>query len=229
MATSIRECGVDAEIRDLLPAHSWQESAELGASVERFGYLAPLIACRNTAGELIVLDGHKRRELWLAACGAAQKSVGSLPVAPQVIELPFDSRDAAMLFVLDNATGRRNLSDLDRIKLAAKREEIVRRMARENLKTSSGGANPGLRRKRRRLRRSRSTPAPSVRKPQASASTRTRLARRFSPRWLSAHCRRKSWPTSTPARRRFMAFTRRSRARPTRCRHGKPSPVGGQP
>ena len=37
-----------------------------------------------------------------------------------------------MLFVLDNATGRRNLSDLDRIKLAAKREEIVRRMAKSN-------------------------------------------------------------------------------------------------
>ena len=142
MATSIRECGVDAEIRDLLPAHSWQESAELGASVERFGYLAPIIAWRNPAGELIVLDGHKRRELWLAACGAVQQTGGSIPAAPQVMELPFDSRDAAMLFVLDNATGRRNLSDLDRIKLAAKREEIVRRMARENLKTSSGGANP---------------------------------------------------------------------------------------
>ena len=37
-----------------------------------------------------------------------------------------------MLFVLDNATGRRNLSDLDRIKLAAKREEIVRRMVKSN-------------------------------------------------------------------------------------------------
>ena len=110
----------------------WQESAELGASVERFGYLAPIIAWRNPVGELLVLDGHKRRELWLSACGAAQKSGGSLPVAPHVIELPFDSRDAAMLFVLDNATGRRNLSDLDRIKLAAKREEIVRRMAKSN-------------------------------------------------------------------------------------------------
>ena len=137
MATSIRECGVDAEIRDLLPAHSWQESAELGASVERFGYLAPIIAWRNAAGELIVLDGHKRRELSLAACGAAQKAGGNIPVAPQVMELSFDSRDAAMLFVLDNATGRRNLSDLDRIKLAAKREDIVRRMAKSNQGTRS--------------------------------------------------------------------------------------------
>ncbi len=140
MAT-IRECGVDPEIRDLVPAHTWQESAELGASVERFGYLAPILAWRNRAGELIVLDGHKRRELWLAACGAAQKSGGGIPVAPQVRELAFDSRDAAMLFVIDNATGRRNLSDLDRIALASKREVIVKRMARENLKTSSGGAS----------------------------------------------------------------------------------------
>ena len=68
----------------------------------------------------------------MSACGAAQNTGGSIPVAPQVMELPFDSRDAAMLFVLDNATGRRNLSDLDRIKLAAKREEIVRRMVKSN-------------------------------------------------------------------------------------------------
>ncbi len=123
MAT-IRECGVDPEIRDLVPVHSWQESAELGASVEKFGYLAPILAWRNRAGELLVLDGHKRRELWLAACGAAQKTGGSIPTAPQVRELPFDSRDAAMLFVIDNATGRRNLTDLDHIALAAKRAAV---------------------------------------------------------------------------------------------------------
>ena len=84
-----------------------------------------------------MLDGHKRRELWLSACGAAHQTGGSIPVGPQVMELPFDSRDAAMLFVLDNATGRRNLSDLDRIKLAAKREDIVRWMAKSNQGTRS--------------------------------------------------------------------------------------------
>ncbi len=107
---TIRDCGIDPEIRDLVPAHSWQESAELGVSVERFGYLAPILAWKNPAGELVVIDGHKRRELWLSACRAAQKTGGGIPVAPQVRELPFDSRDAAMLFVIDNATGRQNLS-----------------------------------------------------------------------------------------------------------------------
>jgi len=39
-------------------------------------------------------------------------------------------------------SGRRNVSEIDRIMLAAKREEIVARKAKENLKTSSGGSNP---------------------------------------------------------------------------------------
>ena len=45
-----------------------------------------------------------------------------------LIDLP--SRDDALLFVINGQLGRRNLSDLDRIALVSKREEIVRRMAK---------------------------------------------------------------------------------------------------
>ena len=47
-----------------------------------------------------------------------------------------------MLWMLDNQGGRRNLSDVDKITIASKKEAIIARKAAENLKTSTGGAEP---------------------------------------------------------------------------------------
>ena len=43
--------------------------------------------------------------------------------------------------IIDNQHGRRNVEAIDRIALQARKEEIVARKARENLKTSTGGSN----------------------------------------------------------------------------------------
>ena len=43
--------------------HDWQEIADLDKSIEAFGYLSPVIARRNSAGTLLVLDGHARLEV----------------------------------------------------------------------------------------------------------------------------------------------------------------------
>ena len=134
MVATISECRVDSEFRDAVPAHDWQEIADLEKSIEAFGYLSPVIAWRNSAGTLLVLDGHARLEIYFAAeaehSNSAALNLAALP--PQVVEIELPNRDAALLWIIDHQTARRNLTDLQRIALAAKREDVVRRMAKAN-------------------------------------------------------------------------------------------------
>lgn len=46
-------------------------------------------------------------------------------------------RDSVMLWMLDNQDGRRNLSDIDSISVARKREEIIARRAKANQRLSA--------------------------------------------------------------------------------------------
>ena len=91
MAT-ISECRVDPEFRDAVPAHDWQEIADLEKSIEAFGYLAPVIAWRNAAGELLVLDGHARLDIFFAAeaeySNSTALNLAALP--PQVVQSDAD-------------------------------------------------------------------------------------------------------------------------------------------
>lgn len=145
MAT-IQDCKVDSEFQTVVPPHSFDELADLAASVERFGFLSPVIVWRNSDGVLLVLDGHARRDVWLNAIGEAKEArslnpdtpIGLAARWPQIVEIELPDRDAALLWIIDNQRGRRNLTDLDRIALAAKREIIVRRMAKSNQSASGG-------------------------------------------------------------------------------------------
>ncbi len=147
MGATIKDCKIDPEFRDVVPPHSWDEAADLKASVEQFGYLSPIVVWRNEVGEHLVLDGHARRDIWIAAVTAAHTERSVNPDAPigraarwpQIVEIELPDRDAALLWVIDNQRGRRNLTDLDRIALAAKREQIVRRIAKSN--QSAGGGD----------------------------------------------------------------------------------------
>ena len=146
MAT-IRDCQIDPEFQNIVPPHSFDEVADLKASVEQFGYLSPIIVWRNLDGVLLVLDGHARWNVWLNAIGEAKEArslnpdtpIGLAARWPQIVAIELPDRDAALLWIIDNQRGRRNLTDLDRIALAAKREIIVRRMAKSN--QSAGGGD----------------------------------------------------------------------------------------
>jgi hypothetical protein len=49
----------------------------------------------------------------------------------ETVEMGFADRDAAMLWMIDNQKGRRNLADIDLIALERKRESILRPLAKE--------------------------------------------------------------------------------------------------
>ena len=61
MSISIRDCRVDQEFRDAIPCASWDERADLQSSIDRFGYLSPIIAWKNERDEFVILDGFSSR------------------------------------------------------------------------------------------------------------------------------------------------------------------------
>ena len=87
---------VDEEFRSLVPgliAHDW---TALRDSIREYGVLDPLVVW---AGRNVLLDGHNR----LAACR-------DLGVEFEIVEIDFETREAAHDFVLDRALARRNLT-----------------------------------------------------------------------------------------------------------------------
>jgi ParB-like chromosome segregation protein Spo0J len=116
----------------LIPVATWDERADLEASVRQFGYLSPLVVWRSEHGEVVILDGHARWELWRAAVANPDNNAGLAAREPSVIELALADRDAARLWIINNQLGRRNIATLDRIALVAEREKIIRRIAKAN-------------------------------------------------------------------------------------------------
>lgn len=67
--------------------------------------------------------------------GSLTAEAALIPASHRLLEA---DRDAVMLWMLDNQGGRRNLTDIDRIAIVRRREEILARKALEN-KVSAGG------------------------------------------------------------------------------------------
>jgi hypothetical protein len=139
MVATIRDCRVDEELRNLIPIATWDERADLEANVRQFGYLAPIIVWRNEFGEIVILDGHARWELWRSAIANPNANVGLAAREPSVVELALADRDAVRLWIINNQLGRRNIANLDRIQLVAEREKILKRLAKA--RQSAGGGD----------------------------------------------------------------------------------------
>jgi phage N-6-adenine-methyltransferase len=124
---------VDAELAALVPPLQAEERRLLEESLAREGCRDPLVVWAETG---ILLDGHNRH----AICTR-------LGIPFTTTTLSFATKDEALLWVVDNQLGRRNLSDLDRIALAAKREPLQRLRAAANqgartdlVQNSAGGS-----------------------------------------------------------------------------------------
>lgn len=111
-----QEIDIDPEFRALLPALRPDELKALETNIVRDGCREPL-----TVWNGLLADGHNRYEI------CTRRDVHF-----QVHYLDLPDRDAVMLWMLDNQGGRRNLSDIDRIAIASKKEVIIARRAKEN-------------------------------------------------------------------------------------------------
>lgn len=114
---------IDPEFRGLIPPLSVDELAQLEANLVADGCRDPLVAWRG-----LLLDGHNRLEI-----------CGRLGIEFDVVEIDLPSRDAAILWIVRNQLGRRNLQPIDRVPLVDRMRGILERQARERQRGGQGG------------------------------------------------------------------------------------------
>ena len=119
---------IDPEFRDLIPPLNDDELAMLEESIIANGCESPLIVWNG-----VIVDGHNRHAICQKHC---------IPFA--VTEKEFGSREDAMLWMLRNQLGRRNLNSYQRGELALKFEPLLKAEARSRQATSTGGDTPQL-------------------------------------------------------------------------------------
>ena len=116
---------VDPEFRDLIPPLNEEELKLLEESLVADGCESPLIVWNG-----VIVDGHNRD----AICRKHE-----IPFAIQ--EKNFSSRDDAMLWMLRNQLGRRNLNNYQRVELVLKFEPLVKNAAEQRMMAGKA-ANP---------------------------------------------------------------------------------------
>ena len=116
---------VDPEFRDLIPPLNEEELKLLEESLVADGCESPLIVWNG-----VIIDGHNR----YAICRKHD-----IPFSIQ--EKNFSSRDDAMLWMLRNQLGRRNLNSYQRVELVLKFEPLVKSAAEQRM-LAGKAANP---------------------------------------------------------------------------------------
>lgn len=119
------DLAVDPEFRDLIPPLNEEELKLLEESLVADGCESPLIVWNG-----VIIDGHNR----YAICRKHD-----IPFSIQ--EKNFSSRDDAMLWMLRNQLGRRNLNSYQRVELVLKFEPLVKNAAEQRMMAGKA-ANP---------------------------------------------------------------------------------------
>ena len=127
------ELKIDPEFKNLIPPLSEEEYNLLETNILSSG------KCRNaiTVWNNLIIDGHNRFEI----CGKH-----GIPF--KTYDIHFNSRTDAVIWIIENQLGRRNLTDAKRISLALLKADLLRQKAKENLslagKLKSGESDPGI-------------------------------------------------------------------------------------
>ena len=106
------EFTIDEEFRSQIPALTDGEKAQLEASIDAEGCRDALVVWKE---EKVLLDGHNRFEI----CTKLGKKF-------EVVEKSLPDRTAAMIWIIKNQVGRRNLSESQRAMCAARLANLER-------------------------------------------------------------------------------------------------------
>jgi len=114
---------IDPAFRALIPPLSAEEYSQLEYNI---------VTSKKCRDALVVwdgtlVDGHNRMEI-CARHG----------ITFEIKEMDFASQDEAMIWILDNQLGRRNLNDAMRIELAIRKTELLRQCAKDKLSRIGG-------------------------------------------------------------------------------------------
>lgn len=117
---------IDKEFKELIPPLSKEEYSQLETNILEKGCLQPLIIWKT-----LLLDGHSRLDI----CNKH-----NITFETKIIDLP--NRKHALLWIIDNQEGRRNLNSFTRSELQLKKKAILAEIAKENQR-KHGGTAPG--------------------------------------------------------------------------------------
>ena len=122
------EFTIDPEFRDLLPALSDDEFTRLRDDINKNGCRDKLVVWREWK---ILIDGHNRHDICT-----------TLDLPFETTEMSFTCRDEVKLWMIRNQLARRNITDAKRVVLNLMLKPVLAAKAKENLVTSTGGAQP---------------------------------------------------------------------------------------
>ena len=106
---------VDKEFQELIPAITEEEYADLEANILKDGCRAALVLWGET-----LIDGHNR----FSIC-----TKHGLPF--KTVQMDFDSRNDAIMWIIKNQFGRRNLPAYERARLALRLKPVIAEKAKE--------------------------------------------------------------------------------------------------
>jgi len=109
------ELTINKRFKDLLPPMSKDEFNLLKESIFKTGVREPILIWRNT-----IIDGHNRYKI----C----KEIG---IYFETKQLGFADEDEAVVWIIKNQLGRRNLTDFDKSKLNLKLKNILKKKAKK--------------------------------------------------------------------------------------------------
>jgi ParB-like chromosome segregation protein Spo0J len=115
----------DNEFRNLIPPLQPDERITLEASLKTEGNRDPVVIWKETK---LMLDGHNRYDICTNA---------GIRLKP-ALELSFPDRNAAMVWIIQNQFGRRNLQPYVVIKLRMKLAELLESKGIENMSRGGG-------------------------------------------------------------------------------------------
>lgn len=112
---------IDPEFQALIPPLSADEYTQLEKNIVKDGIRDALIVWPQGNGNSILIDGHNRFQISAAHAG----------IRFEVKEKNFKDRDEAILWIIDNQLGKRNLQLFDRGVLELKKQSVLSKKARE--------------------------------------------------------------------------------------------------
>jgi hypothetical protein len=113
---------IDPEFKALIPPLAPDELSQLEANILRDGCRDPLVVWDG-----ILIDGHNRHEICTR---------NGLPF--ETVQMPHADRSEALVWIIRNQFGRRNLPAYERARLALKMKELIAAQAKEKQKERKG-------------------------------------------------------------------------------------------